>query len=213
MPNVMYERDAMRKWCPFSIVSQRETSTTGSGLSTAVSVNRGIDLDNKCLGAGCMAWRWVDESRRIGYCGLAASTGAPTVQSDAAGGGVAHESLVAELESTAGALASEEVDAGVEFENRICGLCARMIARDDVPEGYDGYCPIFDVFTKNSFRCDPNDDHWTPAEGICGSCKHLRIGSISDEYDGFCEKIGGYVRFTDKCPTGLWQKGVPTRAE
>ncbi|MBN1433849.1 hypothetical protein JW921_03760 [Candidatus Fermentibacterales bacterium] len=207
----MSEREARKKWCPFSMCALREASTTGSGSSTQVTVNRGHDLDNLCVGSACMAWRWVGEGKRVGYCGLASGLAAPGAAL-AAGEPSEADSLLAEMESASGALmgddATEEID--IPSELRICGLCARMIVRENVKEGYDGYCPIFDVDTKANFQCDPSDDHWVPAEGVCGSCRHMRLGTMRDGYDGFCEKIGGYVRYTDKCPTGFWQKGQPS---
>jgi hypothetical protein len=29
-----------------------------------------IDSENACVGSKCMAWRWVGEDERRGYCGL-----------------------------------------------------------------------------------------------------------------------------------------------
>lgn len=74
----MTEEEAKTKWCPFS----RFYSTTGA-------FNRsgdGIDRASKCIGSGCMAWRWIkdpvtdlfthgkelpDYKGEHGYCGLA----------------------------------------------------------------------------------------------------------------------------------------------
>jgi hypothetical protein len=211
--NAIHERDASKKWCPFTINPLIEQSTTGASSSTAVSVNRGHDLDNKCLGSMCMAWRWADERRHLGYCGLATSSvaaaGHPAGTEMA---GVSADTLSG-LEVDGEEATAQDDDLAIAQELRTCGLCSKMEKKSDVPEGYDGYCPIFDVFTKSSFQCDPTDDHWTPAEGVCGSCRHMTLGSTRDGYDGFCDKIGGYVRFTDDCPTGLWLKGTPSRGE
>ena len=213
--NVIHERDASKKWCPFSINPLIEQSTTGAGSSTAVSVNRGHDLDNKCLGSTCMAWRWADARKHLGYCGLATSSVAAPVAGQLAGmeaAGVSGDTL-SELETGEEDVAALDDELAIAPELRTCGLCAKMEKKSDVPEGYNGYCPIFDVYTKSTFQCDPTDDHWTPAEGVCGSCRHMRLGSTRDGYDGFCDRIGGYVRFTDDCPTGLWLKGSPSRGE
>lgn len=209
--NSISERQAAKRWCPFAMNALIEQSGTGS--STAVSVNRGHDLDNKCLGSMCMAWRWVDGKRELGYCGLAsASVALPAASRSAEAAGISAD-VVSELDASVEADGAGGAEINVAQELRTCGLCSRMTKKGDVPEGYDGYCPIFDVYTKNGFQCDPTDDHWIPAEGVCGSCRHMKLGSSREGFDGFCDKIGGYVRFTDPCPTGFWSKGTPSRGD
>lgn len=76
----MNEKDAKTKWCPFTQVD-----------TEPVAANRSVDGDHLiagsfCLGARCMAWRWIvlddpmtyDGTRLStddGYCGLAGSGG------------------------------------------------------------------------------------------------------------------------------------------
>lgn len=67
------EDEAKTKWCPFGRLS----------VTDEPAANRwgnGSDQETKCIGSGCMAWRWGDKinvghggAKTIerGYCGLA----------------------------------------------------------------------------------------------------------------------------------------------
>ena len=74
----MTEADAKTKWCPMS----RSLFYNGDIVTSA---NRGEDgtthKADKCLGSGCMAWRWLSAGvnpegvphgdQRQGFCGPA----------------------------------------------------------------------------------------------------------------------------------------------
>jgi hypothetical protein len=59
----MTEEEAKTKWCPF-VRHTRETDVCFA------STNRGdirttAELNFKCLGSACMAWRWEDEAEEV----------------------------------------------------------------------------------------------------------------------------------------------------
>ena len=62
----MTEDEAQTKWCPHVRFVDCEDRLYD---------NRPSSMQNgaKCLGAGCMAWRWInpDSEAPEGYCGLA----------------------------------------------------------------------------------------------------------------------------------------------
>jgi hypothetical protein len=64
----MTEDEAKTKWCP-------EARAVAIGPTGRAAANRNefgeIYTAHKCLGSACMAWRWLDEDDRIGYCGKA----------------------------------------------------------------------------------------------------------------------------------------------
>jgi hypothetical protein len=72
----MTEGDAKRKWCPFSRYAYPD-GATGNREPDNKYVHPFTLAATRCLGSGCMGWRWdvsacqkgpdVDE----GYCGLA----------------------------------------------------------------------------------------------------------------------------------------------
>lgn len=75
----MLEADAKRLWCPFSNVYVKYQSTGAAG-NRAMSKSgdiQGNESDTRCLGSGCMAWRFETSdnketmSQNHGYCGLA----------------------------------------------------------------------------------------------------------------------------------------------
>jgi hypothetical protein len=68
----MTEREAKEKWCPFA------RSRDGLG-GTENRRPDGAPI-HRCLGAGCMAWRWFIVDGRLsteGFCGCAGVHGAP----------------------------------------------------------------------------------------------------------------------------------------
>lgn len=91
----MTEAEAKAKWCPFARVASSPVTVrypdghVHSVKSQPVSVNRGgagSADEVRCLGSGCMAWRWRDEIKSAsltvgvvvtgksavdGWCGLA----------------------------------------------------------------------------------------------------------------------------------------------
>jgi len=84
----MKQSEAKKLWCPQSRVSLYHRSTEanrmvryGSGLDAEDFV--AFEAATRCLGAGCMLWRWeastaltdIGRVERGGYCGLG---GAPT---------------------------------------------------------------------------------------------------------------------------------------
>lgn len=72
----MDESNAKVMWCPFSRVSSPILDTTRTWGSAhpkigAETANRGGDPAlTRCLGSGCMAWRWRSRRMGRGYCGL-----------------------------------------------------------------------------------------------------------------------------------------------
>lgn len=66
----MTEDEAKTKWCPFAqtVISDGNAGNRLSYGTPRFSVGE-ITADTRCLGSGCMAWRW--QNRTDGHCGLA----------------------------------------------------------------------------------------------------------------------------------------------
>jgi hypothetical protein len=65
---ILMEKQAKRKWCPF-------TRVIHSAGDVPVAANRFSNGQrsgaSQCIGAACMAWRWVGSAPERGFCGLA----------------------------------------------------------------------------------------------------------------------------------------------
>lgn len=80
---VMDEQEALQRWCPFSRVALIEGMSANRTSSLGKGGYADIAEETRCLGSGCMAWRWTDihnaQGQRIpmpqgnpdGCCGLA----------------------------------------------------------------------------------------------------------------------------------------------
>ena len=60
----MSEDEAKEKWCPFSRVWSYEGGSFNRDLD-------GSEAVANCIGSRCMAWRWEDNRRERGFCGMA----------------------------------------------------------------------------------------------------------------------------------------------
>jgi hypothetical protein len=61
----MTEEEAAQRWCPFARVPATAVNRVPGGQAHPAA---------RCLGSGCMAWRWRDTGRGEGddgVCGLA----------------------------------------------------------------------------------------------------------------------------------------------
>lgn len=67
------EKEADARWCPFSAArSVRTASGEREAYSVITNQDDGEgDVFVNCMGSRCMAWRWQDERRAFGYCGMA----------------------------------------------------------------------------------------------------------------------------------------------
>lgn len=55
--------EAKDKWCPsVRIGSQRGTTNMDQFADE--------HMHTKCIGTGCMGWRWKDGTKTTGYCGV-----------------------------------------------------------------------------------------------------------------------------------------------
>ena len=59
---VVTAKEAKEKWCPFARVADSEYQGYNREEGSSWP---------KCIADRCMAWRWVDKGRELGYCGLA----------------------------------------------------------------------------------------------------------------------------------------------
>jgi hypothetical protein len=70
---LLTEKEAAMRWCPFTRTYAEPGHLEVGAIATAV--NRGPTYDPcRCLGSGCMAWRWSDADSafgKVGECGLA----------------------------------------------------------------------------------------------------------------------------------------------
>lgn len=48
------------KWCPHARLGSQSENRHADGQPLSGSL---------CMGGTCMAWRWDDEIKRVGYCG------------------------------------------------------------------------------------------------------------------------------------------------
>lgn len=67
--------EAGEKWCPFvRAPTAWFPPDAPAGTVAAAAGNRDYH-DSRCIGPGCMAWRWQGgaqhSDRQLGYCGLA----------------------------------------------------------------------------------------------------------------------------------------------
>jgi hypothetical protein len=64
----LIEREAVQLWCPFAQLG-------GSNRLMVLNEPAAPEV-TKCLGSGCMAWQWKDESTEddVGTCGLASAS-------------------------------------------------------------------------------------------------------------------------------------------
>jgi len=68
----MTEKEACLRWCPFAASRVVVTPAAGMDRGVVTVMHRdpaAIEVDTRCLGSNCMAWRWVKPGD--GYCGLA----------------------------------------------------------------------------------------------------------------------------------------------
>lgn len=75
----MTEDEAKKRWCPFSMTFGHGVSLNRINFDAAQSPD--VRKQTRCLGSGCMAWRWeiadtadgrgIEMSKTYGYCGLA----------------------------------------------------------------------------------------------------------------------------------------------
>lgn len=72
---MMTEREALRKWCPFTRVAM----SAGAASNRAGSASAFADMtdETRCLASGCALWRWEYEVNRNptsrGSCGMGAN--------------------------------------------------------------------------------------------------------------------------------------------
>lgn len=66
--NLMTEEEARARWCPFARVPlyaaqpvQEESPTAANRAPPGANdaTRAGVERETRCLGAGCMAWRWA----------------------------------------------------------------------------------------------------------------------------------------------------------
>ena len=73
---VMTEDRAATKWCPFSRVALVQGMAANRTATMGTGGYADVQEETRCLGSGCMAWRWdqvVPSSPSLseGHCGLA----------------------------------------------------------------------------------------------------------------------------------------------
>tara|TARA_Y100001947_G_scaffold155109_1_gene160575 strand:+ start:3282 stop:3569 length:288 start_codon:yes stop_codon:yes gene_type:complete len=94
---MLTEKQALEKWCPFvRAVATHAVSAEQTQISGDAPVFNRYALEPQiypkgtaCIGSGCMAWRWFDQSQNytenlatrertqlppVGYCGLAGAS-------------------------------------------------------------------------------------------------------------------------------------------
>lgn len=68
----MTEDEARLLWCPYSMTISRTTSVNRLfGEEMDPKASDLVERNTRCLGSGCMAWRWNRDGGPTGYCGLA----------------------------------------------------------------------------------------------------------------------------------------------
>ncbi len=64
-------KDMTNYWCPMARVGAENMGTMNRHFSRRDGTDKVAPASCYCLGNMCMAWRWQDKEKGVGYCGLA----------------------------------------------------------------------------------------------------------------------------------------------